>query len=451
MASDEATDLQPRLDLNLTTTRQKPLLEWRDAAGAHAVEILDRVTVGSSEQVAAVIADRAVSRLHAEITLEDGALWVRDLGSTNGTFVSGIRVQHAQIPLGTPLTLGNTSLVVSLRAQTRRVPLWPEDHYGRLFGASEVMREMFLRLSKYAATDSPVLVHGETGTGKELVAHAIHEASSRHEQPFVVVDCAALPETLLESELFGHARGSFTGATQGRAGAFEAASGGTVFIDEIGELPLSMQPKLLRVLESQTVRRIGEPDHRRIDVRFIAATHRDLQAMVAAGTFREDLYFRLAVLPVFVPPLRARRDDIPGLLAHLLADRPDVALPAELVPPLVRHPWVGNVRELRSFADRAAAIGPEAAWALTCGDETKMSVRPPPPPPRAPESATDLVLPPIPIDVPFKALRDRYDEHLERTYMSGMIEKLGRDVPTIARESGLDPTYVRRLLRKYDL
>src|SRR6185369_4646801 len=169
-------------------------------------------------------------------------------------------------------------------------------------GQSSAMRELFALLDRIASTDTSVLINGETGTGKELVAKCIHDLSPRREAPLVVVDCAALPENLLEAELFGHTKGAFTGAAQARAGAFEAADGGTVFLDEIGELPISMQPKLLRVLESHTVRRVGETNYRQVDFRFLSATHRDLLTMVNAGEFREDLYFRLSVLPVQVPP-----------------------------------------------------------------------------------------------------------------------------------------------------
>jgi two-component system, NtrC family, response regulator GlrR len=451
MADDDSTDLQPRADLNLTALRRRPVLEWRDARGPHAVEIDGRITLGSSEHVGAVISDRAVSRLHAELEVRSDGVWIRDLGSRNGAYIAGVLVQSAQVPLGKPFVLGNTQLQVTIASQERTVPLWPEDHYGPLFGVSETMRELFLRLAQYAATDSPVLVHGETGTGKELVAEAIHEASRRREAPFVVLDCAALPETLLESELFGHTRGSFTGATTGRTGAFEAAQGGTVFLDEIGELPLSMQPKLLRVIESLTVRRIGETDRRRVDVRFIAATHRDLQAMVAAGSFREDLYFRLAVLPVFVPPLRARRDDIPGLLAHFLSRRPDIVVDPILMEELVAHPWTGNVRELRSFVDRAVAVGPASAWALTRGEEPPGASRLPPPSSVSSVAATPPGLGTVPLDVPFKVLKERYNDQFERVYFGAMIERIGRDAPAIAAAAGLDPTYVRRLLRKHAL
>jgi transcriptional regulator with GAF, ATPase, and Fis domain len=313
------------------------------------------------------------------------------------------------------------------------------------------MRSLFYVLADYARTDSPVLVQGETGTGKELVAKAIHEASNRASGPFVVVDCGALPETLLESELFGHVKGSFTGATTTRAGAFETADGGTVFIDEIGELPLSMQPKLLRVLESQTVRRVGESNHRRVNVRFVAATHRDLRAMVAAGSFREDLYFRLAVLPVFVPPLRERPDDIGLLLDHFLASR-HIQVPPEVVREMERCPWPGNVRELRSFTERAAAIGPVRAWEMTQGLRTSSNSLPVPAeressPHPAPEDS--LAIDPT---VPFKVLREARNDHFEREYLKALIARHGRgDVGVLADAAGLDRSYVHRLLRRHEL
>ena len=227
------------------------------------------------------------------------------------------------------------------------------------------MRQLFARLFRLAQSTATVLVEGETGTGKELVARAIHDASARAGEPFVVIDCGAMPESLLEAELFGHVKGAFTGATDSRPGAIEAAHGGTVFLDEIGELPVSMQPKLLRVLESRSVRRLGEPIHRSIDVRFVAATHRDLRTMVDSRTFREDLYYRLAVVPVTIPPLRDRPGDIASLVRHFLRDPADALFRPEMLLKLTSRPWFGNVRELRNFVERAAALGPDEALALT--------------------------------------------------------------------------------------
>ena len=234
----------------------------------------------------------------------------------------------------------------------------PASSHG-LAGTSNAMRCLREEITRFSRSSATVLVKGESGVGKEKVAHALHAASPRAERPFVIVDCAALPENLLEAELFGHAKGAFTGAVNARVGAFEAADGGTVFLDEVGEMPLAMQPKLLRVLESHTVRRVGESNHRRVNVRVVAATNRDLAQMVRERTFREDLYFRLAVLLVSVPPLRHRRDDLPELVEHLLRRlRPEVGtrrLTPGALDVLAAYHWPGNVRQLLNVLRRALA------------------------------------------------------------------------------------------------
>jgi transcriptional regulator with PAS, ATPase and Fis domain len=299
-----------------------------------------------------------------------------------------------------------------------------------------VMRELFATLARVAPTESSVLVQGETGTGKELVARAIHDRSTRSAGPFIVVDCAALPEALLESELFGHARGAFTGAIAPREGAIEAGDGGTVFLDEIGEVPLSVQPKLLRVLEARTVRRIGETEHRPVDVRFVAATHRNLRAMVNAGAFREDLYFRLSVVPVFVPPLRERAEDIP-LLAQAFFARHRAAWPADMpVEELVQRPWLGNVRELRSFVERAVIFG--GPKALTMSAE--------------PTGASPSTAPPaLAMDRPLKEAREAWMDQFERTYLARLLAKHDRNVSLAAQEAGVHRTYIYRLIVKHGL
>jgi len=451
-SGDIATDVQPHLALSLVAERARPQLTWTDGAGAHTVALEGRALVGSSPEAQVCVADRAVSRVHAELEVLPDGVWVRDLGSRNGTWVSGMLVRHARVPPHGQLQVGGTTLQLAT-GTAMRVPLWPHDRFGPLVARSEAMRALFVRLAQYASSDAPVLVQGETGTGKELVAEAIHEASGRAAQPFVVVDCGALPEALLEAELFGHARGAFTGAAVARAGAFEAATGGTVFLDEIGELPMSMQPKLLRALESQTVRRLGETEHRKIDVRFVSATHRDVQGMVAAGTFREDLFFRLSVLPAFIPPLRARPDDVPLLLQHFLAKSPGVTVSGELARDLAAHPWPGNVRELRSFAERARTLSPEVAWAMTRGEgaPTLPAARPAGAPATVPPPADDASLPPVGLDVPFKVQRERWVDHLEREFMKAAIQKHGRNVGAIADLADLDRSYIHRLLRKHGL
>ena len=318
------------------------------------------------------------------------------------------------------------------------------------------------------------MMQGETGSGKELVARAIHEASSRSCGPFVVVDCAALSETLIESELFGHVKGAFTGAHQMRTGAIEAADGGTVFLDEIGEVPLAMQPKLLRVLESSTVRRIGESKYRKVDVRFVTATHRDLLSMVNRGEFREDLYFRLAVVPVRVPSLRERVEDIGPLLRQFSGESPDWLTPGVLRS-LEQRPWRGNVRELRNFAARAVALGSAEALALSAAWTSppevvnvlaaRSSERSPSAIDRL--AVSEVVIPPdAPVPLlsappsgagapsllqPFGSFREQWIQSGERAYLKALLERHHRSVSAAAREAGLDRTYMYRLLRKHGL
>ncbi len=240
------------------------------------------------------------------------------------------------------------------------VLLQPNERFGRLIAKSEALKEVFVQLQEAAPTEASVIIEGETGTGKELVAEAVHEHSLRASGPYIVVDCAAVARELIESELFGHAKGAFTGAVADRRGAFEAAHRGTIFIDELGELPLDLQPRLLRVLEKQEVRRVGSNQTKQIDVRVIAATNRDLQKEVAAGRFREDLYFRLAVLKIKLPPLRERPEDIRFLAQYFLANFPSFDGPLEIreldFKALEKYDWPGNVRELRNVIDQGAAL-----------------------------------------------------------------------------------------------
>ena len=448
---DAETDITPREELPLHGRRSRVHVAWTDGDGHHELEVSEKVLLGSSASARIRVQDRTASRIHAELEPRNDGVWIRDLGSRNGTFVEGLLVERARLPSPRArVGLGNAVLTVTVGVEPARVPLWPDARFGPLLGRSEPMRELFMRLGQCVQSDVSVLVQGPTGTGKELVARAIHDGSARSEGPFVVVDCGALPEALLEGELFGHLRGAFTGATHSRAGAIESAHGGTLFLDEIGELPLSMQPKLLRAIEAKSVRRLGESEYRTVDLRFIAATHRDLQAMVATNAFREDLYFRLAVLPAFVPPLRSRTDDIPMLLEHFLGGR--AALPQELVPELAALPWNGNVRELRTFAERVVIMGPAAAWATMRGLEGEH--------PSAPTSSRGAArpadgdpedLPPARTNVPFKELREMWLDHLERDYFGQLLETHGRNVTAMAEAAGLDRSYVHRLLRRHDL
>jgi DNA-binding NtrC family response regulator len=413
--------------------RTELALAWSDDAGQHTAGVKDPIVIGSAEGAGLRIADPTVSRVHAEIAWRDTGAWVRDLGSRNGTVVNGVRVDAGHLGDGALLLLGGTRIEVRHARDPQRVVLWPEEGFGPLRGGSAPMRELFARLSRIARSEATALITGETGTGKELVARAIHEASSRAKGPLVVVDCTAVPENLFESELFGHARGSFTGATTAREGAIESASGGTLFLDEIGELPASMQPKLLRALESKSVRRVGESAHRPVDVRFVAATHRNLAERVAEGTFREDLFFRLAVLVVDVPPLRHRREDIPLLAEHFLPKGAPPLTPA-LVEWMGEHAWRGNVRELRNFVERTVALGE--------GDAKRTSLS-------SPAAATALPTPAL--DRPFKEVQSEWMEHLEREYVRGWLGRTQGNVTAAADAMGLSRTYLHRLVKKHDL
>src|SRR5207244_9532893 len=268
-----------------------------------------------------------------------------------GTLVDDLQVVRAYLPSGGVLTVGQTRMQFQLGPSHLRIPLSDKTQFGGLVGQSESMRAAFAVLERAAASDATVLIEGETGTGKEGAAEALHLGSSRRDKPLVVVDCASIPANLMESELFGHEKGSFTGASGPRIGAFEEADGGTVLLDEIGELPLEQQPKLLRLLERKEIRRLGADHVTRLDVRVVAATHRDLRAAVNHRTFRADLYFRLSVVRITLPPLRERPEDIPLLVDRLLqrmSASPEIAADLrrpEFLAGLLRASWPGNVRE----------------------------------------------------------------------------------------------------------
>jgi len=432
---------------------QRSIVTWIDAAGEHTAQLLDRTLVGSAAESGIVIADPTVSRLHAEFHFDERGLWVRDLGSRNGTFVENVMVREARLETGSTIRMGGTTLKLGseLTSDDGATPVWPAHRFGPLVGGSVVMRQLFACLAKFAATDLAMMIQGETGTGKELVARAIHDASPRKQGPFVIVDCAAVPDALFESELFGHVKGAFTSAVATREGAFEAADGGTVFLDEIGELPIAMQPKLLRVLESRTVRPVGSSGHRRVDVRIVCATHRDLRTMVNAGAFREDLYFRLAGVPILVPPLREHPEDVPLLVEHILGHAPS----AELLAATADRPWLGNVRELRNFVERVRAVG--AQQALQMATQHGSGGGHPSATMRAAASATNTTaamtpassLKAVSFQQSFREFRDQWLEVGEREYLARLLAQHSRSITAAARQAGLDRTYMHRLVRKH--
>jgi transcriptional regulator with GAF, ATPase, and Fis domain len=311
--------------------------------------------------------------------------------------------------------------------------------FGTLTGTGRAMRKLFALLEKVAASEINCFIHGESGTGKELVATEIVQRGIRADRPFVVVDCGAISPTLVESELFGHVRGAFTGADRERVGAFEAADGGTVFLDEIGELPLEVQPKLLRALEQREIRRVGETRSRKVNVRVISATNRDLEREVNKGSFRGDLYFRIAVITVRVPPLRERPEDIPHLirsfLAQLGAESSEALFGPEVQAELSKHEWPGNVRELRNYVERSVVLQ-TARLSLT--------------PPTAGQGTGGMPTPTsVDVGVPYKVAKEALVDQFERAYVRAVIAACNGNMTKAARMAGIDRMYLHRLVQKH--
>jgi len=320
------------------------------------------VTIGTLPESSLALTDPTVSRRHAVVEETATGYVLKDEGSTNGTFMNGVRVREGYLSPGAVIRLGQTEMIFSPIEERIEVPRSSRDHFGELLGATASMREVFGILERVSPADMTVLIQGETGTGKELAARAIHEHSRRAAAPFVVFDCGAAAPTLIESELFGHEKGAFTDAVKSRQGAFELADSGTLFLDEIGELAPALQPKLLRALDQREVKRVGAERSARVNVRVLAATNRDLEKEVKAGRFREDLYYRLSAVSIHIPPLRKRKEDI-GLIAKRLlagisegADKKVIDLSPEAAAALAAYSWPGNVRELRNVLERASAL-----------------------------------------------------------------------------------------------
>ncbi|MCG8420516.1 MAG: sigma 54-interacting transcriptional regulator [Proteobacteria bacterium] len=328
-----------------------------------------------------VLQDKAVSATHFDVAVRDDGYWLRDLDSSNGTFVGDLRVREVKLRPGTTFRIGNTQIQFQPLQDVVEIELSTEDRFDQVIGTSSAMREIFAQLARVAPSELTCMIAGETGTGKELIARAIHSASQRKDQPFVVLDCSAIPRELIESTLFGHEKGSFTGAVGQHHGCFEQADRGTIFLDEIGELDISLQPKLLRVLEQREIKRVGGDRTIKVDVRVVAATNRDLRAEVNAGNFREDLYFRLSVVHIELPPLRERREDIPLMAQQFLREivsRRGVAMSfgQDAMNALFGYAWPGNVRELRNVVERAASLsdGPVITRSdLVFGQESGLS------------------------------------------------------------------------------
>jgi len=366
--------------------------------------------IGTGASADLRLTDDTVSREHLRLQLTQAGVRLRDEGSTNGTWIGPLRIHDTVLAASATVVIGSTSLAITVEAAPIDLPLSKNVAFGSAIGVSASMRHLFATLELASPSDATVLIEGESGVGKELLAQGIHLRSARAAGPFVAVDCGAIPPTLIESELFGHERGAFTGAERMRVGVFEQANEGTLFLDEIGELPLELQPKLLRALESREIRRVGGRGVVRIDARVVAATNRKLADAAAANTFRRDLYYRLAVVRAHVPPLRDRKEDVIPLALTLLRKIPgfeSAEIPPPLASMLTSYAWPGNVRELRNVMERYAVLGPNAAALFDVGVA-------------APESrGGDLS------HLPFHEARKIALDRFERAYLPAVLERGG--------------------------
>ena len=404
-------------------------------AGLELADATETITVGIAEGNALRLTDPSVSRFHVELSRRGDKVLVKDLGSTNGTLVNGLVLRDAAVPPGTTLQLGHTQLEVG-SGQNRSIELAQGDALGPLKGQSPVMRALLARIDKAARSEASALLTGESGTGKELIARALHECGPRAKKPFVTVDCGSLSPGLVASELFGHERGAFTGAERKHLGAFERADGGTVFLDEIGELPPSLQASLLGVLERQRFRRVGGTEDLSVDVRVVSATHRDLRAAVNANTFRLDLFFRLAVVKLDVPPLRARVEDLEQLITHFLREAGseatlDSLFPQDALSALRAHQWPGNVRELRNLVESTLAMGEPPALEPTSPSATEPSL---PGPERT-----------------YKDARAELLHRFEAQYLAKLMAVTKGNVSAAARHAKMDRSHLIELLQRHGL
>ncbi|HEU0034908.1 MAG TPA: sigma 54-interacting transcriptional regulator [Kofleriaceae bacterium] len=437
--SEIETQLQHKPGVQVVSTLRVEVVDGPDK-GAHAVGS-DAVSVGTARDNALVVGDFTVSRYHLEVSASPGGIVVADLGSTNGTYIGAVRIEKAIVPPGTLVRLGGTTIRFD-DAIRRTVQTDGASHQlAGMIARAPSMLALFDDIERLASANAAVLIVGESGTGKERVAEALHARGTRAAEAFVTIDCGSLPSALLASELFGHERGAFTGADRTHVGAFERAGGGTVFLDEIGELPAADQAALLGVLERRRFRRVGGTAELELGARVIAATNRDLRTEVNAARFRHDLYHRLAVIVLRLPALRDRRDDILPLVEHFArelgaAGPLEDVFGSEVLARWQRHPWPGNIRELRNAVEAALVIGPA-------------QLEPEPAP-----SATAQPIAAIPSDEPlppYKSARASLLQQFEHDYLVRLMAEAKGNVSQAARSAKMDRSHLIDLLHRHGL
>jgi len=478
------------LDRGPTLHLRRCMLQSVDDPTQEWVFDKEEVRIGSMDDNDVVISDDTVSRYHCRIAQEDTGYVLVDQRSTNGTFINKVRVREAFLKPGSIVSVGQSQLRFNAREEEVQIVPSRSDRCAGLIGGNARMREIYSIIEKIAPTATTVVIDGETGTGKEVVAQAIHSLSPRSRNDLVVFDCGAVPPNLIESELFGHEKGSFTGAMMTRQGLFEQADGGTLFLDELGELPLDLQPKLLRALEQREVRRVGSTKAAKVDVRIIAATNRNLEDEVRAGRFRQDLFYRLSVVRLHLPALRERADDIPLLVAHFLENGSYNKLPngnqrvhaiaSDAMTALQTYPWPGNVRELVNVIERAVSFcssgqlelsdlpdyvrnakasqaqirretvtggqrrAPSHGGASATGANPVVPMNPNAPTPTPPEEL-------LAEGVTFKDAKERWVAAFERDYILQLLRRNNGNISHAARAADIDRKYFRKLMKKYDI
>ncbi len=403
------------------------------------------IQIGTKTGNQIVLKDETMSRVHFEIHQTKDGYLLKDLESMNGTFINGVRVKEGYLTAGAIIRAGKTEMKFSPLDEVFEITPSKKAKFGPMIGGSMPMRKIYTIIEKVAPTDVTCIIEGESGTGKELVAQAVHEKSKRSKKSMVIFDCSAVPENLIESELFGHEKGSFTGATGLRHGAFELADGSTIFLDEIGELPIDLQPKLLRVLESRTIKRVGGDRPIPVDVRVVAATNRNLEAEVKKGNFREDLFYRLNVVPIYLPPLRRRKDDVPMLIHSFIEDynkqnteRQCDGIESGALQLLSSYDWPGNVRELKNTMSRI----------LSFMDTTKITLEDVPEKVKVPVAKAELD---IREDLGFKDAKEQWISSFEKQYLQEILKRNNYNISATAKEAGIDRKSVQRLIKKYGL